>query len=263
MERLGRISRRSGITRYHQLYTYLRRALVEGSITPGSALPSETKLMQQYQISRNTVRRALGNLARERLVIRLRGSGTYAHNKADAKGARSRLSALAHDGNSFEQGTVAKVLQFAAVTTPEHILQRWPAFGAKCTLVHRTRSFEGEVFAVCASYIPAAFTRRLTRERLGNLGVLSALARLDHACQSGTLTVTAIAADSITAHHLGIPDGSPVLRTETISLTADQQPLEYRMHIYRPDRLRLQWPVVIKAGGAGGWSITQSSSMSF
>ena len=263
MERLGRIVRRGGITRYHQLYTYLRRALVEGAITPGSTLPSETKLMQQYQISRNTVRRALGNLEQERLVIRLRGSGTYARNKADAEGARSRLSALAHDGNSFEQGTTAKVLQFASVTTPEHIVQRWPGFGVKCALVCRTRSFEGEVFAVCASYVAAAFARRLTRERLGNLGVLNALARLNHTCQSGTLSVTALEADSITARHLGIPDGSPVLRTEAIALTADRQPVEYRMHIYRPDRFRLEWPLVIKAAGAAGWSITQSSSMSF
>lgn len=263
MERLGRIVRRGGITRYHQLYTYLRRALLEGSITPGSALPSETQLMQQYQISRNTVRRALGNLEQERLVIRLRGSGTYARNKADAEGARSRLSALAQDGSAFEQGTAAKVLQFAAVATPEHILQRWPAFGTKCTLLYRTRSFEGEVFALCTSYVAAAFMRRLTRERLGSLGVLSALARLNHACRSGTLCVTALEADSITARHLGIPDGSPVLRTEAISLTADRQPVEYRLHFYRPDRFRLQWPVLIKAAGAGGWSITQSSSMSF
>lgn len=263
MERLGRISRRGGITRYHQLYTYLRRALLDGSITPGSALPSETELMQQYQISRNTVRRALANLAQERLVIRLRGSGTYARNKADAEGARSRLGALAHDGNTFEQETSVKLLQFAAVTTPEHILQRWPTFGAKCTLVYRTRSFEGEVFAVCTSYVGAVFARKLTRDRLGSLGVLSALARLNHTCQTGTLSVTAIEADAITARHLGVPDGSPVLRTEAISLSADQQPVEYRTHIYRPDRFRLEWPVVIKAAGTGGWSITQSSSMSF
>lgn len=263
MERLGRISRRGGITRYHQLYTYLRRALVDGSITPGSVLPSETQLMQQYQISRNTVRRALANLAQERLVIRLRGSGTYARNKADAEGARSRLSALAHDGDPFEQRTLAKVLQLGAVDTPEHILQRWPAFGLRCTVVYRTRSYEGEVFAVCTSYVTAAFARRLNRERLGNLGVLSALARLNHVCRTGTLSVTAAEADAITARQLGIPAGSPVLRTEAISLAADQQPVEYRTHIYRPDRFRLEWPVVIKTGATGGWSITQSSSMSF
>lgn len=263
MERLGRISRRGGITRYHQLYTYLRRALVDGSIIPGSVLPSETELMQQYQISRNTVRRALANLAQERLVIRLRGSGTYARNKADAEGARSRLSALAHDGDQFEQGTVAKVLQFAPVDTPEHILQRWPGFGVRCTIVCRSRSHEGEVFAICTSYVTAAFARRLNRDRLGNQSVLSALARHNHACQTGTLSVTAIEADAIAARQLGIPAGSPVLRTEAISLAADGQPVEYRVHLYRPDRFRLQWPVVIRTGATGGWSITQSSSMSF
>lgn len=263
MERLGRISRRSGVTRYHQLYTYLRRALLDGSITPGSALPSETELMQQYQISRNTVRRALGALARERLVIRLRGSGTYARNASDADGTRLRLCALARDGDSYEQNTLAKLLQFAHVSTPEHILQRWPAFGDKCTLVYRTRSYENEVFAVCTSYVGASISRRLNMDQLGNLGVLSALSRLNRACQSGTLSVTAVEADAITARHLGIPDGTPVLRTEAISFSADQRPVEYRVHAYRPDRFRLEWPVSFKKSEPASWRITQSSSMSF
>ncbi|MDB6107490.1 MAG: GntR family transcriptional regulator [Gammaproteobacteria bacterium] len=68
MERLGRVSRKSGVTRHHQLYTYLRRALTDGTISPGSALPSEAQLMRQYQVSRNTVRRALGKLEEERHV---------------------------------------------------------------------------------------------------------------------------------------------------------------------------------------------------
>jgi GntR family transcriptional regulator len=263
MERLGRISRRGGITRYHQLYTFLRRALVDGAIIPGSLLPSETQLMQQYQISRNTVRRALAHLAQERLVVRLRGSGTYARNTADPQGARARLSALAREGEPFEHGTVAKVLQFAVIDTPEHILRRWPAFGPRCTVVQRTRSYEGEVFAVCTSHVAAPFARRLNRDRLGNLSVLSALTRLNPVCQTGTFSVTATEADALTARELAIPTGSPVLRTEAISLAADQRPVEYRVHLYRPDRFRLQWPVVIRAGATEGWSITQSGSMSF
>ena len=56
--------------------------------------------------------------------------------------------------------------------------------------------------------------------------------------------------------------GWALLRTEAISLTEDREPVEYRLHLYRPDRFRLEWPVAIKAAGASGWSITQSGSMS-
>lgn len=259
MQRLGRISRRGGITRYHQLYTYLRRALLEGSIAPGSALPSEVQLMRQYGISRNTVRRALEDLQRERLVVRLQGSGTYARSTAEAGRARSLLSALAQDGRGLETVTQKEILQFSRLGTPDSVLRRWPAFGRECTLVCRSRSHEGRVFAVCSSYVSEAFAGALDRGRLGDAGVLEELARLDALCRSGTLSVTALEADAVTARHLGIPGGSPVLCAEAMSLAADQRPVEYRKHLYRPDRFRLQWPVAF--GEAAGWTLTRASSM--
>src|SRR5579871_2260681 len=263
MERLGRVSRRSGVTRYHQLYTYLRRALLDGSIGPGSALPSETELMRQYDLSRNTVRKALSNLERERLVIRLRGSGTYARNKKESDSACAGLFALARNGDSFEQETQVKVLQFAAVATPEHVLQRWRAFGDQSMLVYRTRSYSGEVFALCTSYVPAAAGKSLTRERLGSGSVLNLLARLDQVPTNGTLSITAAQADAVIARHLDVLDGSPVLRTEAIALGSDGRPIEYRVHVYRPDRFRLEFPLTFEPERAPGWSVHQSFSMCF
>lgn len=43
----------------------------------GGALPSETELSEMFSTSRATVREALAQLERERLVIRRQGSGTY------------------------------------------------------------------------------------------------------------------------------------------------------------------------------------------
>ena len=61
---------------YHQLAQILREQIHSGRFSSGAELPSERELMQQYQISRNTVRQALDLLDREGLIKRTLGSGT-------------------------------------------------------------------------------------------------------------------------------------------------------------------------------------------
>lgn len=61
---------------YHQLAQILREQIHSGKYTSGAELPSERELMQQFQISRNTVRQALDLLDREGLIKRTLGSGT-------------------------------------------------------------------------------------------------------------------------------------------------------------------------------------------
>ena len=67
-----------GVARYYRLYELLSAALQDGTIAPGTALPSEPELCIRHGISRTTVRRALDRLEHEGRIDRRRGSGTYA-----------------------------------------------------------------------------------------------------------------------------------------------------------------------------------------
>jgi GntR family transcriptional repressor for pyruvate dehydrogenase complex len=51
----------------------IRRQIIEGSLNPGDALPTEKALMEQYGVSRPTLREALRVLATESLVETRRG----------------------------------------------------------------------------------------------------------------------------------------------------------------------------------------------
>lgn len=61
--------------RYREIEWWLRER-TRNSL-PGSLLPSESELAVQFHVSRMTARQAVQNLAKEGLVIRRRGSGTY------------------------------------------------------------------------------------------------------------------------------------------------------------------------------------------
>jgi GntR family transcriptional regulator len=62
---------------YRQIADDLRRKIDAGEYEPGSQLPTEDELMEQYATSRNTVRGALKELATLRLVDTQHGKGTF------------------------------------------------------------------------------------------------------------------------------------------------------------------------------------------
>ena len=63
---------------------YLRTRIVRGELKPGEKLPSEAKLMEQFRVSRPTLREAFRILETESLISVRRGSAPSA--------ARSSLS---------------------------------------------------------------------------------------------------------------------------------------------------------------------------
>ena len=66
---------------YFQLYDILYREIRDGVYKPGQLLPTENTLVEQYHISRITVRKALDLLMNDGLIAKRRGYGTFVQNK--------------------------------------------------------------------------------------------------------------------------------------------------------------------------------------
>jgi len=62
---------------YKQLAAILREAIERGDYAPGRPIPSESRLMQEHGLARETVRKAVRVLAAEGLVIVVQGRGVY------------------------------------------------------------------------------------------------------------------------------------------------------------------------------------------
>jgi GntR family histidine utilization transcriptional repressor len=63
---------------YAQVKQHLKEELSSGRFPPGTLMPSEAELVQQFGVSRMTVNRALRELQGEGLVDRVQGVGTFA-----------------------------------------------------------------------------------------------------------------------------------------------------------------------------------------
>lgn len=63
--------------KYEKVIAWIKSQIESGALAQGNRLPSENLLMEQFQVSRQTVRRALEILTEEGVVEGRRGSGTY------------------------------------------------------------------------------------------------------------------------------------------------------------------------------------------
>lgn len=71
------IDAKSTVSYYRQLADHVRGRIVAGIFPPGTLLPAEREMMRSHDLSRVTVRLAMDMLAREGLIVRRRGKGTY------------------------------------------------------------------------------------------------------------------------------------------------------------------------------------------
>lgn len=100
MDHSNRVTRRR---LYQQVADDLERLIVEGRYRPGMRLPSEHRLAQQYDVSRNVIREALKRLKEHGLVQIKTGSGTYVNEPSTkpVSDALHRLLRLNSVGYSF------------------------------------------------------------------------------------------------------------------------------------------------------------------
>lgn len=68
---------------YKRIADALRGRIESGEFSAGASLPSEAALCAEYEVARNTVRRALDQLASEGLVVARHGRGRIVNHGGD------------------------------------------------------------------------------------------------------------------------------------------------------------------------------------
>lgn len=87
-----RLDPRSGVPTYLQLVNQIRRAVRNGTLRPGTQLPTAREVVAALAINPNTVFKAYTELERSGLVVSRQGQGTFV-----AKGPLAPLAADLRD----------------------------------------------------------------------------------------------------------------------------------------------------------------------
>jgi len=245
-----------GEAKAKQVYMVLRDRILSGASGFDVKLPTENELAELHGVSRVTVRRALGELARERLIERRRSAGTRviyrpspAPMTADISGVLANLADMGRRTAvkllSFDyvpaEGTVAQALGVA----PDQLLQRSV----------RVRSIDGVPFSYLTTHVPESISVTFTKQELGSRPLLELLERAGVKVESARQRISAGLASPDVAEALGVRTGSPVLELIRVSFDQLGRGVEHLHAFYRPDRYAFEIDLV-RSGAADtkAWS---------
>ncbi|MCI5754176.1 MAG: GntR family transcriptional regulator [Clostridiales bacterium] len=162
---LSKLSLDSDIPLYSQLVSIIRRNIAAGTLAAGDVLPSESELCRTFDISRSTVRQAIGALETDGLVVRKQGRGTFVAEPKVRRRAEliysftAEMSALGLEPSS-------RLMEYEVMRPTPDIVRMLELSSDEVPVYRfaRIRSVNGEPLALETSFYPTYIYPNLTRE---------------------------------------------------------------------------------------------------
>lgn len=221
-------------------YYRVKRQLLDltAELSPGSPVPPERELAEQYGTSRTTVRQALGELVAEGRLLRVQGKGTFV---AGPKVAQSlQLTSYTEDMKAQGLTPTTRMLELGYVTADEAMADRLDIkIGGRVLRIHRLRMADGEPMAIETTHLAARRFPGLRRRLDRHPSLYEALStaygvRLAEAEE----TIETVLATPHDAQLLGVDVGVPLLSLSRHSFDTDGEPVEFVRSLYRGDRYK-------------------------
>lgn len=224
---------------YAQLVDTLREK-IDNDMKPGDLLPSERDLSLQYNLSRTTVRLALGELEALGAVIRKHGKGTFV---ADTSSESTNLiSAYSFTEQMKEQGRTptTKILDFRIVEAKRNVAENLHLpQGSKIYAVRRLRLADNVPMMVGVSYLPYQLFPNLSLEALVEHPLYEIFEKAyNQVIHIATEECSASLCRMEEARALGLEEGVPVLRFVRNTSNNHGQIIEYTRSVARGDRFK-------------------------
>ena len=234
MPRSEPLARDSHVAMYRQIASRLRHAIARGEYKAGSRIPTEPEIGTHYGVSRITARQAVDALAREGLVIRKQGKGTFVagplvhHDLLDLRGIYDGLVAQGLNPKT-------RLLGFGHSAPPPRVAARLGTSLRK--LLHWQRLFllGNEPLAVAEAYVNTG-RARISREQVDQLPTYSILEQLLHErIERADVSIRYERASPELARHLKIARGAPLMVFERVSFNDEGVPLEHSLYHARAE----------------------------
>jgi GntR family transcriptional regulator len=232
------LRRRAEPAAYVQIEEELAERIRTGMLRPGDRIPSERELAEQIQVSRMTVRQALGRLADRGLLVRERGRGTFVSEP-------KLIQSLSRLNGFYDQMISQGILPSSRLLSGEEVLANAAVaqlldlrIGEPIYKVLRLRLGGGVPLALERSFFPARLVPGLLDYDLERHSIYRLMERYDARPVRATQSLEPVSARDQEAEALEVPAGSPLMLVERIAWDAQDRAVEYAKDIYRGDRSR-------------------------
>ena len=226
-------------TLYARIEETIAAEIAQGEYRPGDQLPTEDALLQRFQVSRITVRRAIQNLASRGLLEIRRGLGTFVLSpRIDAE--LTKLTGFVEDMNAVGRKATARVISQSVVAGSARVAERLQLVkGTKVMQIKRVRLAGGIPISFDETYLPLPLGKQIVRNDL-RLQPIFTLLEEEYGVPlvEADYELEAVIASKAVADALQIRVGSPIFQIERTSLTTGKRPVDYEVLSYRGDLVR-------------------------
>ncbi len=216
---------------YIQIKKRITESLVCGLWHPGQSIPSEIELAQSYNVSQGTVRKAIDELAAEKILIRRQGKGTFvaSHNEEHNQLRFLRLTSSLGDKEKLDN----KLITFEKEKASNGLAKTLGINSASTVVsIKRVLTFNEKPLILDLIKVPAASFRGLTPGKIiEKKGSMYRMYEADFGIQMlhAKEKIRAVTASTEAAELLGVSIGSPILSVERTSFTYDNKAIEWRL----------------------------------
>jgi len=230
------------VPKYYRVKEALLERLAGGTLPPGALVPSEPELCREFDVSRITVRKAIGDLVHEGKLRTEQGRGTFVVKPKLQERFVQRAFGIYEDleRRGLTVDTVI-VRQEVNPAPPEVAARLRLPWGERVHVLERVRSVDGEKLLLSTTYIPEVLCPGLIDDDLST-GSLYRLLREKYGLRIawGERSLEAVAADQGEARLLDLALASPLLMLDTVAYLPDGRPFEFSHVLQRGDRARVE-----------------------
>jgi GntR family transcriptional regulator len=226
-------------TLYARIEETIATEIAQGEIRPGDQLPTEDALLERFQVSRITVRRAIQNLVRRGLLEIRRGLGTFVLSPR-IEAELTKLTGFVEDMSAAGRKATARVVSQGVVAASARVAERLQLTkGTKVMQIRRVRLADDTPISFDETWLPLALGKQIVRNDLRRHPIFTLLEEeYGVPLVEADYELEATIASEAVADALQIRAGSPIFQIERTSMTAGNRPVDYEVLSYRGDLVR-------------------------
>ena len=230
---------KASVPRYIKIADSLLEQIESGELAPGTRLPAERTLSELFDVNRLTLRRALGRLEAQGVIIRQHGKGNFI---AEPKIERQTRRLVSFTNGMQRRGLSpgAKVINIeqrpveAAIAKQLNVPVLTPVY-----YVLRLRMINQEPVMLEKLWTPVQCFPGLERQDLNNRSVYEIMkTEYDITMTSAQRSLEPVIATKYEAELLGIEAGAPLMLEQRLGFDQNANCVEFGKDLYRGDRFR-------------------------
>jgi GntR family transcriptional regulator len=231
----GMVDSNKNMSLYLQVKDILIKRIQEKIWAPNTLIPTEQELMDEFNVSRTTIRQAISILVQDGLLEKKQGKGTIV--KSQQLVGNGKLKGFAEEVAEKGLTPNSKLMRFSFRKDLYHekvMLELED--DDEVLVIERIRFADHTPIAIERSCWPAHVGKVLIKQDLNSAKFYEILEANNIILKSAKEKISAVNATIYEADLLGIRGGEAMLKMERLSFGLDDRPIEFTTTKFRSDK---------------------------